>query len=291
MQRAVSWGYLAVGAATFVGGCTWVAVQSLYWYFTQQFVVDQEAALSLVTGFYAYVALGILFAVAGTWFMFRGLARKAGGPVGSVWTVLSDTLASPKYVRIGALGGVLYGAAYLFVSSMLVYQPSVNFASSYGATSTSVVAAACCGSPGTVPELVVYLVPQWHLALQILPVDALFAFVIPILVGFNLAVAAHALRNRILRSNTGWLGPVGIMAGLFTACPTCAGVFLAGTFGGLGATALAVALAPYQLLFVALCVPVLVASPFVVARYAGRAAFAACAVPGATSLPLSAKNP
>ncbi|MDE1858443.1 MAG: hypothetical protein KGI26_05210, partial [Thaumarchaeota archaeon] len=53
----------------------------------------------------------------------------------------------------------------------------------------------------------------------------------------------------------------------------------AGAVGGLGATSLAVALAPYQMLFVALSIPVLIASPLVVATYAGKASVAACAVP------------
>ena len=264
---------------------------SLRWYLDQQTIFVEGEALSLVTGFYAYVALGICLAVAGAWSMSRGLVRKTGGPVGSVWTVISETLASSKDVRVGAIGGALYGVAYLFVSSILVYQPSVDFASAYGVTTPSAAAAACCGSPGAIPELVVYLIPRWHLALQILPMDALFAVVVPILVGFNLAVATHALRNRVLWSRAGWLGPVGVMAGLFTGCPTCAGLFLAGTVGGLGATTLAVVLAPYQMLFVALSIPLLVVSPFVVAVYAGRAAVAACAVPGAMKTTPATKNP
>ena len=280
-----------LGALAFAAGCAWVAGGSAYWYWTQHFVLGQAAAVAAVTPFFAFVAAGILLAVAGAWVLGRGLGARTGGPPDSVWTVFAETLASKTEVRIGALGGAVYGAAYLFVSSVLVYQPAVDFQSFYGVTGPSVAAATCCGSPGAVPELIVYLVPQWHLALQILPLDALFAVVIPILVGFNIAVAAHALRNRLLRSKTGWLGPVGIMAGFFTGCPTCAGLFLAGTLGGLGATTLAVGLAPYQMLFVALSIPALLASPLVVAVYAGRAALAACALPGAAELPVKAENP
>ncbi|MDG7010676.1 MAG: hypothetical protein JRN57_01020 [Nitrososphaerota archaeon] len=282
---------LALGALAFAGGCAWVVGDSLYWYFTQRYVFGQGAAVAEVTGFYGILAAGICLAVVGAWLLGRGLARRGGGPPQSVWTVISETLASRTDVRIGVAGGALYGVAYLFVSSIVVYQPTVNFQTFYGATGTSVAAATCCGSPGTVPELIVYLAPQWHLALQLLPLDALFAAVIPILVGFNVAVAAHALRNRLLRSNAGWLGPVGITAGLFTGCPTCAGLFLAGALGGLGATTLAVALAPYQLLFVALSIPVLIVSPLVVATYAGKAALAACLVPAKAQSPVGPVNP
>lgn len=286
MDEGASARSLVMGAAAFIGGCAFVGAEALYWYFTQRFVLGQEAALTEVSRFYVAVAAGITVAVFGAWLALRALGRMRGEPPDSVWSVLSDTLGSKADVRLGALAGVIYGAAYLLISSILVYQPGVDF----GVASPGVVAAACCGAPGTVPELVVYLVPSWHLALQILPVDALFAVVIPILVGFNVAVAAHALRNRMLRANAGWLGPVGIVAGLFTGCPTCAGLFLAGTVGGLGATALAITLAPYQALFIALSIPVLVASPFVTAVFAGRAALAACAVPS-SGANVSLENP
>jgi hypothetical protein len=282
---------LALGALAFAGGCAWVALESVYWYSTQHSVFGQPSAVAAAAVFYAYEAAGVCLAVAGAWLIGRGLAAHGDGPPDSVWTVLSGTLASRGDVRIGAFAGTVYGVVYLFIASIVVYQPSVDFNAFYGATGPSVAAATCCGSPGTVPELIVYLVPQWHLALQILPLDALFAAVIPILVGFNVAVAAHALRNRLLRSKAGWVGPVGIAAGFFTGCPTCAGLFLAGTVGGLGATTLAVALAPYQLLFIALSIPVLLVSPLVVAVCAGRATLAACALPGASKPQLKPENP
>ena len=281
--------YVPLGALAFAGGCIWVAAESIRWYATQRYALGQASAIARVEGFYEAVAVGIVLAAAGALLLGLGLARRGDGPPGSVWTVMSDALRSRKDVEVGVAVGALYGLVYLLVSSMVVYQPSVDFAY-YGAATPSVAAATCCGPPGTVPELIVYLSPQWHLALQVLPLDALFAVVMPILVGFNAAVAAHALRNRLLRSNAGWLGPVGVMAGLFTGCPTCAGLFLAGTIGGLGATTLAVALAPYQMLFIALSIPALLVSPYVVAHYAGRAALAACAVPAAPR-PLKAENP
>lgn len=268
-----------------------MAVESVSWYLTQHAILGQSSAVAQVTGFYLYVAAGIALAAAGALLLGVGLARNPIGRPDSVWTVVSEALNSAPDVRIGALAGALYGAAYLFVSSILVYQPTVNFQTYYGVTSPSVAAAACCGSPGTVPELIFYLAPQWHVAAQILPLDALFAVIIPMLVGFNVVVASHALRNKLLRSNAGWLGPVGVMVGFFTGCPTCAGLFLAGTLGGLGATTLAVALAPYQALFIALSIPVLAISPFVVAVFAGRAALAACAVPGAVDQRVPAVNP
>jgi len=274
--------YLLLGGMAFTAGCLWVAFDSAAWYYGQQYfaVSDQQSILSLVLRYYLVEALAICVSVIGAYLMYRGLRLgNAASGSDSIRGILAEALGSPSDLKIGALAAILYGVAYLLVSSILVYQPSVNFLTNYGVSSPSWNAAACCGSPGTVPVLIVYISPQAHLALQVLPLDALFAVIVPLLVGLNVTVAAHALRNRVLRANAGWLGSVGVLTGLFTGCPTCAGLFLAGAVGGIGATGLAVALAPYQILFVVLSIPLLVASPMIIAYNAKRAIRAACRIP------------
>lgn len=265
----------------------WVALDSAAWYYGQQYFAffDQQSILSLVLRYYLVEAITICITVAGAYMMYKGLRPGTAKEAGSVKAILSEALGSTKDLKVGAVAAILYGVAYLLVSSILVFQPSVNFLSTYGVSSPSWSAAACCGSPGTVPVLIVYLLPQAHLALQILPLDALFAVVVPLLVGFNVTVAVHTMRNKFLKGNAGWLGSVGVLTGLFTGCPTCAGLFLAGATGGIGATGLAVALAPYQMLFVVLSLPVLVASPLIVAFVATRAIRAACRLPLPTGGP------
>jgi hypothetical protein len=278
---------LVVGILAFSAGCAWVALNSAGWYLAQQYfaVFDQQSLLAMVLRYYLVEGLAIGIAVIGAYLIYKGLLsnRSASDP-DSIRAILAEALGSHNDFEIGITAAVLYGLVYLLISSVVVWQPGVDFGATYGVTSPSWNAAACCGSPGTVPALIVYLLPQAHLALQILPLDALFAVVVPILVGLNVTLAAHSLRNRVLRTNSGWLGSVGILAGLFTGCPTCAGLFLAGAAGGLGATTLAVALAPYQILFVVLSIPVLLASPFVMAASARKAVRAACSIPTATEV-------
>lgn len=274
---------LMAGTLVFAAACLWVGASSLSWYYTQGSLAltAGSSALRDVEIYFTAEALAISAALAGAYMIFRGLREEGRAPApDSVRNILAESLSSRRDVRIGIVAGIAYGALYLFLSSIVVYQPSVDFASVYGVSTPELSGAVCCGSPGAVPALIVFLVPQAHVALQILPLDALFAFVVPLLVGANVAVAAHSMRNRSIRRNAGWLSSVGILAGLFTGCPTCAGIFLAGTLGGLGGTALAVSLAPYQMLFVVVSIPVLAASPFVMARYAARALRASCPVPG-----------
>jgi hypothetical protein len=276
--------YLALGSLLFALGCVWVALDSAAWYYGQDIyaVYDQQSILTLVQKYYLAEALAICVVLVGAYLTYRGAKawRSIDNP-DSVRFMLADALASRRDLRLGAAAAIAYAIVYLFVSSIIVFQPGVNSGAWSGLSALSWNAAACCGSVGTVPSLIVYLAPQAHLALQILPLDALFAVVVPLLVGFNVTVAVHAVRNKDVRANVGWMSSVGLLAGLFTGCPTCAGLFLASAFGGLGATSLAVALAPYQMLFVVVSVPLLAVSPLLIVFNARRALRAACVVPAA----------
>jgi hypothetical protein len=263
-------------------GCVWVAINSAAWYYSQQLyaMYDRQSVLSLVLRYYFAEALAIGVVLVGAYLTYRGLRawENNSGP-DSIRFMLAESLSSRRDLGIGVVAGLLYAAIYLVVSSVIVFQPGANSEAWSGVTAFGWAAAACCGSVGTVPSLVVYLSPQAHLALQVLPLDALFAVVVPLLVGLNVTVAVHAVRNKDVRANAEWMGFLGILAGLFTGCPTCAGLFLASAFGGLGATSLAVALAPYQLLFVVVSIPLLAVSPVAIAYNARRALRATCPVP------------
>jgi len=278
--------YFALGALLFAVGCFWVALDSAAWYFGQDAygIYDQQSLISLVQKYYAAETLALCVVLAGAYLTYRGLKgwKEIEDP-DSVRFMLADALSSRKDLRIGVAAALLYAIVYLFVSSIVVFQPGVNSGAWVGLSPLSWNVAACCGSVGTVPALVFYLAPQAHLALQVLPLDALFAVVVPILVGFNVTVAAHSIRNKFVRANAGWMGTLGLLTGLFTGCPTCAGLFLASAFGGLGATSLAVALAPYQMLFIVVSIPLLAASPLLIAANARRAVRAACPVPYSAS--------
>ena len=263
-------------------GCVWVALDSAAWYYGQQVyaLYDQRSLVSLVQRYYFAEALAICVVVAGAYLTYGSLRSwRAVSDPSSIRYLLAEALSSRKDLRIGIAAGIVYAIVYLIVSSIVVFQPGSNYDAWSGVTAFSWAAAACCGSVGTIPSLVVYLSPQAHLAVQVLPLDALFAFVVPLLVGLNVTVAAHAVRNKDARANIGLMSSVGVLAGLFTGCPTCAGLFLAGAFGGLGATSLAVALAPFQMLFVVISIPLLAISPLVITFNARRALRAACPVP------------
>lgn len=274
------WPFLAFGGVAIIFGGVAAAVESLNWYHDQALIslLSRASQISQVEQFFIIEGVDVTVLIIGGYAVLMGLRAWAPG-VTSIRGIVSDALSSSADRKVGALCGVGYGAVYAFVSGTLVFQPTVNFAGVYGVSSAGWNVATCCGGAGSVPAVVVYLLPQAHLALQVLPLNILLQFVFPLLVGFNLAMVSYSLRRRQARVNGGWVSAVALASGLFTGCPTCAGYFLAGTLGGAGATAVALALTPFQALLVAVSVPVLVLSPVLVALGVKRSQKAACAVP------------
>jgi hypothetical protein len=62
------------------------------------------------------------------------------------------------------------------------------------------------------------------------------------------------------------MSTIGAMTGLFIACPTCAGTFLSIFIGTASGIALSIALTQLQTLFIAVSIPVLLVTPFVMAK-------------------------
>ena len=62
------------------------------------------------------------------------------------------------------------------------------------------------------------------------------------------------------------MSTIGAAAGLFIACPTCAGTFLSIFIGTASGIALSLALAQLQTVFIAVSIPVLLVTPYIMAR-------------------------
>jgi hypothetical protein len=232
---------------------------------------------SEVLGFYAAQALSTVIVLFGLYEVYRFITLRKGSDT-SLLSVVGDAVNTKHAVTIGAVVGFLYALVYSFFSALIVYQPTVNFAQVYGVSAPGWTYVLCCGDAGTVPKLVVYLSPSLHLGMNLVPLTLLFLFIVPALVGFNAVLSFYALRKASAPLTGRWLAASGATVGLFTACPTCAGLFLAGSIGGIGTT-LAVTLAPYQLLFVAVSIPILLLSPVLTAFSVKRSYEASCRLP------------
>ena len=176
-------------------------------------------------------------------------------------TIIALTTWNSKSRKIFVVIFIGYGIFFSLVSGTLVYQPEVNFAIHYGATIPSGFIAPCCDGPGYMPKIIIYLTE--HIGLQIIPINLVLQVIVSYLVGLNGAIAVNAYS--ISKKGRG-IGTVGAVTGLFIACPTCAGTFLSVFVGTASGIVLSIALAQMQTFFIAISIPVLIITPYIMAK-------------------------
>lgn len=179
---------------------------------------------------------------------------------GILWTIAVNTFDKKSH-KIFFLTFIGYGIFFSLTSGMLVYQPEVVFSYHYDAVIPSAHITPCCGEPGYMPEIIVYLTE--HIGLQIVPINLVLQIVVSYLVGLNtsLAVSVFTIFKR-----GGGISSIGATTGLFIACPTCVGTFSSIFIGSTSAIAFTVAITQLQTLFILITIPILLTTPFIMAR-------------------------
>jgi hypothetical protein len=219
---------------------------------------------------YAYFTLGLI--ILGLCVLFYGATNtltnwstdETPGTPSLSSSMVAAVFAKSRYSRLLLASSFAYGIFYAFVSGIIVFQPSLSFSEVYHVGIPSLAIATCCGAVGETPEAVAYLTQ--HLGLLLVPVNLLLLFSISWLVGVNASFGAFALSSRTRKVGLGWCGGVGAFIGLFTSCPTCAGLAIIALLGGTGTLSAAFFLGPLQTLFIGLSIPILIVAPIVSAR-------------------------
>ena len=270
---------LASMIGSLVGGVFVLLFSMEEWQSRQNLIVllDASRRSSLVLNFFLVEVLAVALISLSASFILRALATSdLPSERIDLRSLISRALLSKRSVRIGAAFGAAYGLIYAFTSSTLVFQPGTDFGAAYGVTESGWIGISCCGTFGTVPKLILFPAPALHFGIQFVPLTGLLLVVVPLLVGFNFALVAYALAIRAAGRTGSWLSTIGASVGLFTACPTCAGFFLAGAVGGIGASSLAISLAPYQILFMTVSIAVLLLTPAIIAATMRRYLNSSC---------------
>ncbi|MHB8565803.1 MAG: hypothetical protein ACYC7D_06005 [Nitrososphaerales archaeon] len=163
--------------------------------------------------------------------------------------------------KVVAIAFVLYAAFFSFVDGILIYQPSVDFFEAYGVKGVQAISSACCGFPGFVPSVSIYF-PAQHAGMLVIPLNILLMVLLSSLVSLNVTLLYRAASlSRTMKNNgKGSLGVVGAISGLFAGCPTCAAAFFLSIIAGTGATAFSIYISQYQILIIALTLPLLLGS-------------------------------
>ncbi|MEX0861493.1 hypothetical protein [Nitrosopumilus sp.] len=217
-----------------------------------------ESIQRIAYGFYIILTVsfgGIAFG------MYRYHKEKVENKGKDLSSIIALTTWNSKSRKIFVITFIGYGIFFSLVSGTLVYQPEVNFSYHYGATIPSGFIAPCCDGPGYMPKIIIYLTE--HIGLQIIPINLVLQVIVSYLVGLNSAIAVNAYT--ISKKGRG-ASSVGAIAGLFIACPTCAGSFLSIFIGTASGIALSIALTQLQTLFIAISIPILLVTPYIMAK-------------------------
>jgi len=193
--------------------------------------------------------------------MYRYHKEKVENNGTDIFSIIAITTWNSKSRKIFVATFIGYGIFFSLVSGTLVYQPEVNFSYHYGAAIPSGFIAPCCDGPGYMPKIIVYLTE--HVGLQIIPINLVLQIIVSYLVGLNASIAINAYT--ISKKGKG-ASTIGAIAGLFIACPTCAGSFLSIFIGTASGIALSIALTQLQTLFIAISIPILLVTPYIMAK-------------------------
>jgi len=212
----------------------------------------------IALGFYLILVLSFGAIAYG---LYRFHKQKASEDNKKILTFIAKITFNSKSRKIFLITFILYGIFFSITSGILVYQPEVSFSYHYGATIPSAHITPCCGEPGYMPKIIVYLTD--HLGLQIIPINLVLQIVVSYLVGLNVALAVNAIS---ISKKAGGLSGFGATTGLFIACPTCVGTFLSLFLSASSAVAFTIAITQLQTIFILITIPVLLATPFILGR-------------------------
>jgi hypothetical protein len=184
----------------------------------------------------------------------------------SLFYYITNVFSEKNYWKITVIAAITYGIFFGFLSRILIYNNDISF-SQQGISIPSINIIPCCNIPGYVPMFSAYITD--HFSILVIPLNIILAVVVSGLVGFNTALGVYAFKTSTKVRSTkkiAFVGSVGAAGGLFVGCPTCAGSFFSALLGfGIVGESVS-ALASFQTLFIALSIPVLVITPFLVAR-------------------------
>jgi len=217
-----------------------------------------QAIERLAIGFYAILLMS--FGTIG-YGIYRYHQRKAIENTNGILTIIAKTTMNSKSRKIFVATFIAYGMFFSLTSGLIVYQPDVIFSYHYDAVVPSAHMNACCGEPGYMPTIIVYITD--HVGLQIIPINLVLVIMVSYLVGLNTTLAVKAISTT---KKSGGLTGISATTGLFIACPTCASTFFTIFIGSSSAVTVTLILTQLQTLFIGITIPILLLTPIIIAK-------------------------
>jgi hypothetical protein len=194
------------------------------------------------------------------------------GAIRNVFSIIIDILSQRKYLQTFLAISVGYAIFFSFTSQMIIFRPGLSFSHLYNVNIPSWRITTCCSTlPGSMPVFSAYVFD--NLIILLIPLNIILGAVLSVLVSVNITLILYRMLERDTQncskgrkiSSLGGFG--GAAAGLFTACPICAGTFFSALIGVItgvsAASAITTAvLTPYQLIFISITIPMLLLSSY-----------------------------
>ena len=212
----------------------------------------------LAIGFYVILLMSFGAIAYG---IYRYHQRKAIENNHGILSIIAKTTLNSRSRNIFTATFIAYGIFFSLTAGLIVYQPDVMFSYHYDAVVPSGHINACCGEPGYMPTIIVYITE--HIGLQIIPINLLLVITVSYLVSLNTALAVRAIS---ITKKSGGLTGIGATTGLFVACPTCISTFFAIFIGSSSVVTFTVLLTQLQTFFVGITIPILLLTPIIIAK-------------------------
>jgi len=242
-------------------GFTTIGILFLLYSRMQDFSITPDSLQSVERLAISFYVLLLLSFIAIAYGLYRYHQRKMMESLNNILSVIASTTWNNKSKKIFVATFISYGMFFAFTSGIIVYQPDVMFSYHYDAIIPSAHLNSCCGEPGYMPEIIVYL--SEHVGLQIIPINLVLVVVVSYHVGLNTSLAVKAIS---ITKKSGGLTSIGAITGLFVACPTCASTFFAIFIGTSSVITFTVILTHLQTLFVGITIPILLLTPIIIAK-------------------------
>lgn len=224
-----------------------------------------------------YVVLLVSFVAIG-WGLYKMYRAKITVSDSTISSIIANAINNKRSRRVFLISAIGYGVFFAFTSGIIIYKPDIN-ATDYGFPKPPhIEISPCCDLPGYMPMIFAFFTE--HVGLQIIPLNLLLLVAVSFLVGLNFAISSTVFS---IAKSGGKLGAFGAITGLFVGCPTCAGTAFMMLFGfGAGATTFTLFLTSFeaqvQTIFIAISIPILLATPIIMAKRIQKSQNGSCAV-------------
>ena len=179
-------------------------------------------------------------------------------------SMLYHLFTTKKYRQTFIITSIIYSIIFSLISGIVIYQPNTLFSQTYFTNIPAIKIIYCCGNFGQYPNMAIYITE--HVGLMLIPLTFLILLFVSILVGINVMFISFAINNRP-KNNTKWFFSISAITGLFTGCPTCTGIFIAGVIPGtFGITSLTLVSLYYQKILIIITIGLLVFTAFLSLR-------------------------